>query len=473
MLNVYDLHGAVAHAGDASSINADGGVVVWYRRAHYDTFYPFNPMRFTATAWLYYVAGEYEPTDKALSPITISNNKLVRPVAMNEDIYVTVIRERAGQTETAVYLFRSGQTTRNPSGSETFVRLVGLSRANEQSQQIAIEDSNGVVCYVEGETPTQQYRTDDLTIISGVALYRNTTLSMSLNIDVEGEGQSVTLLASMYRGFCEWDISPFVKHLFTNELAQLQEYTEGDNSLLVAQDKRLGIVVTVVYPFEIEGLGSDRVSLFALNGVAQIGEDSCFYLASESLTKLSWIADNKYEGYPLEETFANGNIRDYTIPMYPSGEYSVPKRTVVRRETSRGKTNTLCTPLNPFYIRWINTFGGVEQMMFSVRQVHKDKVKGVSVAEVDVPYTADVTTNERVYDMTTENTISVGADGIGGSDWEIVKKIPFSPEIEWFNERLGKWIRLSIAKWDGEYNSDNATHSIEIEFTLPRLYTQF
>ena len=100
-------------------------------------------------------------------------------------------------------------------------------------------------------------------------------------------------------------------------------------------------------------------------------------------------------------------------------------------------------------------------------------MKSSSTYEKDIDSVAAASTNETAYALTTENQVVVGADEVQDDVFQYLRKMPFSPEIEWYNETSQKWVRLVVDKYDTSYNSDSNTHSMEITFSLPNLYTQF
>ena len=48
-----------------------------------------------------------------------------------------------------------------------------------------------------------------------------------------------------------------------------------------------------------------------------------------------------------------------------------------------------------------------------------------------------------------------------------------SPLIEWYNQDTGRWIRLSVSKYDGSYWSKPETKTFEVTFSLPTINTQY
>ena len=62
---------------------------------------------------------------------------------------------------------------------------------------------------------------------------------------------------------------------------------------------------------------------------------------------------------------------------------------------------------------------------------------------------------------------------MSSSDFLAISEMPFSPLIEWWSEKLSRWVRLSVSKFDGTHYTRPETKSVEISFTLPDINTQF
>lgn len=445
MINTIDITTSVQqHRNEKQTVNADGGFNWWVIPANRQ-FYPFNPYKIKCSRWMYFVQGESEP-DYPIAEMTIQNNKLAMQITSTVDLYVSVLTRLADNTEvTNVYRFPAGRTRRNAPEGETFLSIVGLSLANEQSIGSVVQDTAGVVFYVANTTP---YASDELGLlkIGSDLIWQDFSILDTLSLDVRcnSRNEKVILNSTMSGGVAVFNISPIAKLMFPNELASLY---------ISVTDERLCVPISVVFSDTIE-YGEQTLSLYAVNGVGQVGELSYPSPNAHSLTFLSWSKLYKYAGFPIEESVIENNE--------------------ITRYNRMNDRTEICTPAQPFYVRWINQFGGVEQFMFSVRQTRKEKVKNSSLAEVDVDRIEDVQTNEVVYDITIENTIEVGAVGISTEeDWKILRRLPFSPEIAFWNIERNRWVRLSVNKFDGEWNTDNGSHDITIEFNLPALYVQF
>jgi hypothetical protein len=135
--------------------------------------------------------------------------------------------------------------------------------------------------------------------------------------------------------------------------------------------------------------------------------------------------------------------------------------------------NSECTPKNPFYVRWLNHIGSWEYFMFSFRQSIE---KSTGSELLFNPYVRDQETAkgfvETAYLEATEQ-ITVGAELLSKREYEALSRIIYSPQIEWYCERLEKWFIITIDDSDVTKDTRNETGSIEITFNLPEPQVQF
>lgn len=254
-----------------------------------------------------------------------------------------------------------------------------------------------------------------------------------------------TLSAETYEGYARFDVSSVVRMAFNRQLS-------GAASP--------GLDRALYFRYRVQDAsGANLGSFIALNAVAQVGEspDMGTWL-NAPLTLFQRLY--RYDGYELlVTTLTSTGVR----------------RAAITGNTAAGSLPVVdvCTPENPFYVRWINMQGGVDYYMFSRRQDFEQSVKQVSTYELVVDDISSARTNSRPYALTAENRVTVGADSIPAADYAVLRMLPFSPSIEWYNETLGKWIALTPAKFTGKLRTKDATHSLEVQFDLPRLNTQF
>ncbi|MCL2596261.1 MAG: hypothetical protein FWD66_01075 [Paludibacter sp.] len=149
-----------------------------------------------------------------------------------------------------------------------------------------------------------------------------------------------------------------------------------------------------------------------------------------------------------------GNIIQVNIP---TDHYSEVRKYV----------DLCCTPSNPFYVRWVNQLGGYDYFMFGKRQTHEYKT---DKQEYYKPFFNDVqaiTGTTRMFYMEAAENITAGAEQVTNDDYEALHKIIYSPLIEWYNEKLNKWIEVLVDDFDITKDTWNNTQSVEVTFNLP------
>lgn len=461
---------------DKAAENATGGVALWDVPALIQ--FAFNPILFTRTKYLHKTTG-YEPEGQKPNYVKISQGTtLIFDYQLASTIYVRVT-DSAGITHS--YAIGSGRTTWSPSdlGGSTIVSVDSVSLNPGGSGDYGSDSS-----YIYVRTG-YAYRDDRFCCkADGQTLYRNDDVE-TITLDIyRNNGDYQRLRAESYRGVVRFDASPVVKRWFNTEL---QEFPAGQ---AIVSDKALSV------RFSVRNIGAN-LTFLAVNGVAQVGESSNRQEdEGRVLTRFSRL--DIYEGYPLDYSIlvgqqgipsARGNLLPLAISRV-SVDDSVLEvlLTEAANETEvqdeKGNEITLlpaldipafyhCRPASPFYVRWINQLGGLDYFMFSKKQTHKEQVKGVSVYAPYVEDTATARTNSRPYAMTTENTVTVGVEGLSENDFQSVKWLAFARKIEHWDEALGKWIALSVSKSEGAFTTNRATHAVEITFSLPTINTQF
>lgn len=272
----------------------------------------------------------------------------------------------------------------------------------------------------------------DKTIVTpdGTTLYFDSESTESVTLVVYVNNTlAVTLAVEAYRGVATLDLSPIAKSFFGHNLTYIDAYRN-----------------TVQLQFQ-----EQTISYVVRNGVAQIGELNRVNAAALT-TRASYLV--KYTNYPL--SYVKG---DSVLILSLDSTTDIPIK--------EG-----CVPVSPFYVRWLNAQGGVDYWMFGRAQEHSPSVSKTEAYDVYTEVPDIALTNRRAYGITTKNSITVGAEGVG-DNWDVLKGLPFSPIIEWYNKELSKWIGLTVAKYDGSIRLDHYTHSIEITFDLPTINTQF
>jgi hypothetical protein len=270
-------------------------------------------------------------------------------------------------------------------------------------------------------------------------------------------------------------------------------------------------------PYTIKNTVSGALTLYtALNGVSQIGESSnvangVFVTGFERL--------KKYEGYELNVAVTNyGNITNvygddafpiqlnvdlphFIVPVwgYDTSEVSIRtpdtysyltdfdgnfitdyfgnKISVYSLQGGELEpvvmyVDEVCTPKNPFYVRWINNSGGIDYWMFGNRQIETIKNSDIKTFKPYIENTQTASATDVVVSMEGSKSIKAGAQGLTPNEYDNITKLIFSPRVEWYNEAVSRWITL-IPTSTFERDTNSTRNSLDIDFLLPRLLTQF
>lgn len=462
--------------------NNTGGVALWTTppRVHN----AFNPSVFVRTKYLHVTDG-YTP-DHSYKPnyVSIDNSEvqLVFQDSTKSTLYIEFTAHKDGEEVTNVVVVYAGTTTWRM--SDTYDSLASIDRIGLTREELStdpVSDSSYVYlrqgqsyedsCYICRDKDNILYRNDDVE-------------RTSLVVYLKG-GATATLSAETFRGKVMFDISEIVKSNFKDHLLEFK-----DGLSLLAD-------LSLYCKYSVKGIaGASTISEFmAVNAVSQIGES--FDRAGDKgkvLTSLPMLL--KYDGYPLDYSVlstetsvetANGKTSPYSISRVQVGaESELNLRTEASEDVldeARRNIKLMSamdiriyraqTPPQPFYVRWINTLGGVDYFMFSRQQKRANTIKSVSTFNPYISDTETAKTNRLVYAMDTDSTITVGAEMLSPDVFATLHRMPFSPLIEWFNEETGKWVRLSVNKFDGQYYSKPETKGVEVTFSLPSINIQY
>jgi hypothetical protein len=254
----------------------------------------------------------------------------------------------------------------------------------------------------------------------------------------------------------------------------------------------------------------------ALNAAVQTGR-SIAITGDRFLTHSTVL--KKYEGYPLEIAFLNADRATYVnfdgITINPDDAIITPHFAIrvpdnVRQvqctdntlvellTTNAGELLTTnageqlysrngnlpgnpisipvqhpCIPAKPFYVRWVNDLGGWNYLMFSHRQT-VEKTTENGIIAYPVVYDNETTKGYTLQSyLEASETITAGVSMLPADEYEPASKIIYSPEIEWYKEDIGKWVRLTVAGSIIQRDTRHDSGSLEITFNLPEPQIQF
>lgn len=461
------------NVADKAAENASGGIALWDVPSLIQNAY--NPLLFTRTKYLHKTT-DYEPSF-AMKPnyITFSGSTLSFAYALASSVAVFVTY---ADGTTSVESVGAGRSSWAISSGKTVQSLTGVAFAATDVAEDYISDNSYIYIRAGYAFSNAQYVCKD----DGQVLYKDTAVeTIAFNI-YKTDGSYQKLSAESYNGVVKFDASAVVKSWLYKELA---EFGEDDD---IITDKALSIRYRV-------NIGGTYYTYLAVNAVAQIGESSVREDVGKVLTRFSRL--DLYDGYELDYSLLCGNTvipsKRGVLTTLSVNRVRVDNAAVALLTEAATDTNIQdesgndiyilpqldipvfyhCEAKKPYYVRWINQLGGVDYFMFSRQQKHAPSVKSVSTYEVYVDNPSDVRTNSKAYAMTTENTVTVGAEMLGETDFNALRWLAFAKKIQHYDETLGKWIDLAVSKFDGSFNTKNESHSVEVTFALPNLNIQY
>ena len=144
------------------------------------------------------------------------------------------------------------------------------------------------------------------------------------------------------------------------------------------------------------------------------------------------------------------------------------------KETANDKLSTalhvecVCVPSEPFYVRWLNRFGGVDYWMFQMSQTY---TRSLDKQEDFIPYIVDTFTargtNRSLSKEASEKAV-VGAENLSDNEWYELSRIPFSPMIQMYDGDRDIWFDILPQKAENDMITSDGAHAVEFEFLLPQ-----
>lgn len=466
---------AAFSVSDKANENLTGGVVLWGIPSQHSC--AFNPIVFTRTKYLHRT-DTYKPTQAVVPNIIGFDNasvKLVFEQPLRSALSITVMTDigdivcnvAAGNKE---WLLSSKCTT--------IISVLAVSLYGGVPQDYAIDN---YFIYLRAGAEFQN--SNFICSKAGDVLYKDTRVeSVYLNV-YKADGTFDTITAESYKGITRFDVSALVRTWLSQTLAEINDDIEQTDPALAVK-------------FMVKGLGGSGWSqeFLALNAVAQVGEssDRTRYIGKvlTSFERLSYYKDYKLDysilggTQPIET--ARCEIAEMAVSRIRVNDTEEPVLDHAFNEILDDKGEAIMslpgfdikvfarkTPAHPFYVRWINRLGGVDYFMFSLRQKVGASIKSPSTYTPYIKDTSSARFNIRSYAISTENVVTIGAEGLNDNEYQALSCLPYSPLIEWYDESRGIWVVLSISKFDGTHSRQDATKSIEMTLTLPSTNTQF
>lgn len=304
----------------------------------------------------------------------------------------------------------------------------------------------------------------------------------------------ITKSREFFNGSASIDLSALIKRQFTNEVTVI------DN---VITDKSLALDYSV-----FDNAGVLLFKATALNAVSQLGvTPSLVSKRGSFLTEFNKL--KRYENYELNvsclafetgstyiiengESVAITNQTHFSVGVEGSvdisnsevdyltdneGEVITTNAGIPITTNSSGdsiqkyiEVENECTPINPFYIRWINQSGGRDYWMFA-RQIINTNVENIETYNQVITEQGNSAT--QLLSVSGVEKIQVSSIQLTPNEYKYLSKIPFSPKIEWFNEELQQWFIIIIDKGELSNDTSAALKSVEFIFKLPEMQLQF
>ena len=233
------------------------------------------------------------------------------------------------------------------------------------------------------------------------------------------------------------------------------------------------------------------VKYFFVRGVAQAGRKRSAVPWTLLMTKtaLQW-----YEGYELGVVFCveNPDSLDWDVVSGDiNGEieqgnhhHSEIQRAVVFTDLSRsplsiGWGNIIGikfndemkdsvalqkkrVPAHPFYVRWINELGGYDYHMFSCNQKHDYALASQTTYDMH-----DGDGQQVVLEKTGNHTIEVSSGLVSRQDAISIAELVLSPDIRWYDEQAGQWIRITAPQQSISLQTEQPTLEVVLKLVLP------
>ena len=119
-------------------------------------------------------------------------------------------------------------------------------------------------------------------------------------------------------------------------------------------------------------------------------------------------------------------------------------------------------PAHPFYVRWINELGGYDYHMFECNQQHAYELASQTTYDMQ-----DGDGQQVVLGKTGNHTIEVSSGLVTRQNAIAIAKLVLSPDIRWYDEQTGKWIRITAPQQSISLKTEQPTSEVVLKFVLP------
>lgn len=119
-------------------------------------------------------------------------------------------------------------------------------------------------------------------------------------------------------------------------------------------------------------------------------------------------------------------------------------------------------PSHPFYVRWINDLGGYDYHMFACNQQHAYELASQTTYDMQ-----DGDGQQVGLEKTGNHTIEVSSGMVTRQNAIAIAKLVLSPDIRWYDEQAGQWIRITAQAQSISYQTEQPTSEVVLKFVLP------
>ena len=184
-----------------------------------------------------------------------------------------------------------------------------------------------------------------------------------------------------------------------------------------------------------------------------------------------------------EVGIAAGVLRPFTVEFDYPGTTAIEEMTVageVEGEEAAAEEVAVvfdpqdCTPLNPVYLRWVNTQAGYEYYMFHGRNTYSEEVeRGESYELAEALSDQEATRAVGQLPPAYSQVVECGAENLEEWEWKMLAGIARSPLVERWNTELRKWEQVTVGDSSQSWDSDSSRGEVSLELTLLKQFIQY
>ena len=119
-------------------------------------------------------------------------------------------------------------------------------------------------------------------------------------------------------------------------------------------------------------------------------------------------------------------------------------------------------PAHPFYVRWINEFGGYDYHMFECNQQHEYALASQTTYDMQ-----DGDGQQVVLEKRGNHTIEASSGLVSRQDAISIAELVLSPDIRWYDEKASQWIRITAEQQSISLKTEHPTSEVVLKFVLP------